>query len=114
LAYLLTIRLGGLGTAWGFAAGETIGLAVQTVVLAGAFGQSLNVRAIVSMAALYLALLLLAQMTHLDNLGATVVFRLALGCGFLAGLVLLRVVRPAELRAIAAALGARATDRFRR
>jgi len=114
LAYPLTLRLGVLGTAWGFAAGEAIGLAVQTGVLVRAFGQSLDIRSMVSMAALYLGLLWLMVVVNPDSLGAMIAFRLALGVGFLVALGLLRVVRPAELRALAADLGGRAVGLVRR
>jgi hypothetical protein len=94
-----------LGAAWGFAAGEAIGLAVQTVVLTRAFRQSLDVRAMVSMALLYLVLLAVMEMANPASVGATIALRLILGIGFLAGLALLRAVHPAELRALVANLG---------
>ena len=113
-AYVLTLDLGVLGTAWGFAAGEAIGLAIQTVVLTRVFGQRLDVRAIVSMALLYLALLALMETVAPASVGATIALRLALGLGFLGGLVLLRVVGPGELRALAADIGGRAAGLARR
>ena len=113
LAYALTLKMGVLGAAWGFAAGEAIGLAIQTVVLARAFDQRLDVRAIVCMAALYFALLWFSGMTS-SSAGATIAFRVLLGVGFLGGLALLRVVRPAELRALVANLGGRAAGLVRR
>jgi len=114
LAYILTLRLGALGTAWGFAAGEVVGLALQTIVLGRAFGQSLDVRSIACMAVLYLALLSLTGMTSSASVGAMIAFRLVLGAGFLAGLFLLRVVHPAELRALALDIGGRASGVVRR
>ena len=114
LAYGLALYFGIVGAAWGFAVGEAAGLVVQTAVLQRVFRQVLDSSALACMAAAYLALLALSRVAAPNSPGASIIVALILAAGFVGTLVLLRAIRPGELRDMMTAVGGLASSLVRR
>lgn len=96
-AALSTAAWGLEGTAWGFAAGEALGLGFQTIVVERAYGRSLDVRATAVMCIAFIALVLASEAVRGESIATALVLRVLLGAGFAAVLVWLRAV-PLDLR----------------
>jgi O-antigen/teichoic acid export membrane protein len=114
LAYGLMLHFGILGAAWGFAAGEAVGLSLQTIVLQRVYRQVLDSRALACMAATYVALLLLSRAAAPSSPEASIIVPMVLAAAFVGMLRLLRAVRPGELHDMMMAVSGLAASLVRR
>ena len=101
-AYALTPRAGVAGAAWGFAAGEGLGLLIQTVVLRRFWGDRLDLPSLAIMLGAFMTLIWLSAEAAPAAGWQQILLRCGIGVGFL-GLLSASLPR-ADIRAIAAAL----------
>src|SRR5207248_9525577 len=86
-AVVSTVAWGLQGTAWGFAAGEALGLAFQTVVVRRAFGRILDVWSTVVMILGFVVLVLVSDSLQATSTTTAVLLRLVLSLVFVGALV---------------------------
>lgn len=101
-AYALTPAWGADGAAWGFAAGEAVGLLIQSVAMQRFYDHRLEVGSLAIMAAAFLALIALVGRAAPEGIWAIFLARCGLGAAFLG--VLLTTVPFAEVRQFLVAL----------
>jgi O-antigen/teichoic acid export membrane protein len=102
-ASAFTPSWGAAGAAWGFVAGEAVGLAIQSLAMQHVYDHRLDVGSLALMAGAFLALIALVGMVVPEGIWAIFLLRCGLGAAFLG--VLLSTVPLAELRQMLIALG---------
>jgi O-antigen/teichoic acid export membrane protein len=102
LAYPLILWWGVSGAAWGFAGGEALGLAVQTLLMRRAYKLPVETGAPARIALTFLALILIMGALPKASIGLEIIERSVLMILFLAALLLLRVISVLEIANIAA------------
>jgi len=102
LAYALTPSWGVSGAAWGFAAGEALGLLIQAAVLRRLWDHRLDHLSLAIMTAAFLALIGLANATAGAGGWGLLLMRCSIGIGFLG--LLLTALPIEEIRRLLAAL----------
>jgi len=109
VAYPLGARWGIAGVAWGFGGAEVIGLVLQSAVMRWAAVFSLDLRALLTAALLFVGLALSESAIPATSPLLEIVWRFALGGAFVGALLLSRSIRLSEIAAVLAVVRAMAS-----
>jgi O-antigen/teichoic acid export membrane protein len=104
VAYPLAARWGVAGVAWGFGGAEALGLVLQSLVLRRASVLSLDLRAMLIAALLFVLLALLESAIPATSPALEIILRCALGVAFIGALLLFRSIRLSEIAEITAVI----------